>query len=128
MSEKLTRNRKSKIEQYKKERLEIIRDLNSIIGFQEDKSINSIMLFELEENEELKKRLKELSEKEIKKYWCYGKWGFYGTPERGRDNLIGLLKSLYSNTGYSFSGKNKTKDHNGVKKQYTQIIFIKNEQ
>ena len=127
MSLKRTRNRKCKKDLYKDERNSIISELNALIGFQEDKNINQIMLYELEENKKLKEILKELSENEIKKYWRYGTWGFYGTPERGKDNLMGLFKSLYKNSGYSFSGKNKTKDHNGIKKQYTQLIFIRNE-
>ena len=127
MSLKRTRNRKCKKDLYKDERNRIISELNALIGFQEDKNINQIMLYELEENKKLKERLKELSENEIKKYFSYAHWGYYSNDiKRGKNNLTGLFKSLYKDSEYFFSGKNKIKEHNGIKKQYTQIIIVKN--
>ena len=42
------------------------------------------MLYELEENEELKKRLIELSEKDIKRYFSYSEWGYYSNDLKKR--------------------------------------------
>ena len=125
MSLKKTRNRKCKKDLYKDERNKIISELNTLIGFQEDKNINQIMLYELEENEKLKERLTELSENEIKKYFSYAHWGYYSTDiKKGKNNSIGLFKSLYKNENYTISGKNKSCDHNGIKKLYTELLFI----
>ncbi len=132
---KLTRNKKTKKERYQKERGTIMSELNKLLKFDEGKTINKIMLYEIEENKELKTRLIQLSEKEIKKYYSYGKWGYYchnneNENENENENnkhekVISLLKRLYIDDGYIISGKNKLQTKNEIKKQYTQLIFSK---
>ena len=64
--EKRTRNRPSKEERFTVERYELINELNILIGLDEEK--NHIILYELEHNEKLKEKIRELVP-EIRKYY-----------------------------------------------------------
>ena len=122
--EKKTRKRLCKCEKYGEERVNIIKKLNIIIGLNEKKT--NVKLYELEENKELKKELKELIP-EIKKYYRTCSWGYFSKEEKkGMGNEIGLLKALYKNEGYNILTKRKTREYNGKKKLESEIYFIKN--
>jgi len=121
--EKRTRNRPSKAERYIQEREGIIEELNILIGLNKNK--NNVILYELEHNEELKLKLRELVP-EIKKYYRTCSWGYFSKEEKkGMDNEIGLLKALYKNEGYNILTKRKTCEYDGIKKLQTELYFIK---
>ncbi len=123
MKEKRCRNRSTKKELYKEKREELINELNKIIGI--DKN-NQIFLYELEKNEKVKEFLKNNIEK-IRKYHKTGSWGYFsGDYSKGRDNEIGLLRSLYLDNDYNILSKLKINNFENKKKQYTLLIFLKN--
>ena len=121
--EKRTRNRPSKEERFTVERYELINELNILIGLDEEK--NHIILYELEHNEKLKEKIRELVP-EIRKYYRTCSWGYFSKEEKkGMGNEIGLLKALYKNEGYNILTKRKTCEYDGIKKLQTELYFIK---
>ena len=122
-SEKKKRNKPTKKQQFKNERDEFIKELNKIIGIN-DKN-NTIFLYELENNLDVKSYLSNNNDT-IRKYYKVGKWGFFSNDvSKGKDNYIGLLRSLYLDSDYEIISKLKINTFNNVKKQYTVWNFRK---
>lgn len=119
---KKTRNRLTKKEQYAKERNELIEQLNNIIGIDDKK--NYIYLYDLEHNEEIKKKIIDFVP-EIKKYHKCGTWGYFLEKERGGDNPIGLLRSVYKDNDIIITTKNKQIDRENKKIISTVYYFNK---
>jgi len=113
------RNKPSKEQRYTKERQELIEKLNMIIGIDENK-IN-ILLCEIE-NETIKEKIRE-NIPEIQKYFKCGTWNYFKNSENR--NEIGLLKSVYNNYGYIITSKKRMININNIKKQCTELYFIK---
>ena len=121
--DKKTRNRPCKSEKFVEEREELIKILNNLIGFDDKK--NHIILYELEHDEKIKEKIRELVP-EIKKYYRTCSWGYFSKElKKGMGNEIGLLKALYKNEGYNILTKRKTCEYNGVKKLQTELYFVK---
>ena len=100
----------------------IINEINGMIGL--DKG-NHVILYDLEHNEELKRRLNELVP-EIKKYYKCGNWGYFSTDEKkGMGNEIGLLKALYKNEDYEITSKRKMCIRDSIKKLQVELYFNK---
>ncbi len=115
-------HRRTKKECYNIERNDIINQMNHIIGI--DIS-NQIYLYEIETNEEIKTFLLNNIDN-IKKYYKTGNWGYFSRDEaRGKDNITGLIKSIYADSNYEIIKKLKIHTFNGVKKQYTLWDFRK---
>lgn len=113
----------TKKEKYENERNEIINSLNNIIGVISNKK--QVFLYELERNDMIKKFLEDNIDN-IKKYYKVGKWGFFSNDvSKGKDNYIGLLRSLYLDSDYEIISKLKINTFDGVKKQYTEWDFRK---
>ena len=120
---KRCKKRSTKKEFYKMEREEIIKEMNEIIGINEN---NQIFLYELERNEKIKDYLKKNMNK-IRKYHKTGTWGYFSNDlSKGKDNEIGLLRTLYLDNDYNILSKLKINNFDNVKKQYTLLIFLKN--
>lgn len=119
----LKKNKPTKKEYYKQERDLLICELNKIIGIDSDNY--KIFLYEIENNENIDKYLSDNIDK-IRKFYKTGKWSYFSNDIlKGKDNWIGLLRSLYSDSNYEIISKQKTNTFNGVKKQYTEWNFRK---
>ena len=117
------RNKPTKKQQYKIERDEFISKLSDIIGLDEKK--NSIFLHLIETNSDVEKYLLENMDN-IRKYYKTGKWGFFSNDEsKGKNNFIGLTRSLYLDSDYEIISKLKVNTFNNIKKQYTMWDFRK---
>lgn len=116
----IKRNRPSKEQRYQKEREELIQKINSIIGI--DDIRNSVYLYDLENNEILKEKLRELSETEIKKYYKCGTWSYY---TRNKKDVLVLLRNIYKDDGYEITMKQKTIERNNKKMRNTLYYFNK---
>ncbi len=120
---KRTRNRLTKKQQFAKEREEFINEINKIIGIDDKK--NSLYLYNLENNNDIKKFVLENDDK-IKKIFKTGGWGYYSNDEsRGKDNVVGLIRTIYNDCDYEISRKTKVNTFDNIKKQYTILIFNK---
>ncbi len=120
---KRCKKRSTKKELYQKERDEIIKELNEIIGINENN--NGIFLYELEKNEKIKHYIKNNMEK-IRKFHKTGTWGYFSNDLlKGKGNEIGLIRTLYIDNDYDILSKLKMNNFDNIKKQYTQLIFYK---
>jgi len=120
---KRMKKRSTKKELYEKEREEIIKELNEIIGINEIN--NGIFLCELEKNEKMKEYIKN-NIKRIRKYHKTGTWGYFSNDLlKGKGNEIGLIRTLYIDNDYDILSKLKMNNFDNIKKQYTQLIFYK---
>ena len=119
---KKTRNRLTKKEQFAKERSDLVEKLNKIIGIDDKK--NYVYLYDLEHNEEIKKKIVELVPI-IKKYHKCGTWGYFLEKERGGNNPIGLLRSVYKDNDIIITTKNKVIDRDEKKINSTVYYFNK---
>ena len=118
-----SRIRSTKEKIYTEEREEIINELEERMGLTKEK--RTIMLYELENNEEIRKRMRELDEK-IKKIYRSSNWGYYSTDiKKGMGNEITLLRSVFKNSGYNIESKRKTININNEKKIQIQLGFYK---
>ena len=114
---KKTRNRPCKNQKFEREREELIKELENIIGLNENK--RNITLYELENNSLLINKLQELIPN-IKKYFKCSTWGFFSSdPKKGMGNEIGLLKAIFKNEKYNILNKRKQLEYDGIKKLYT---------
>jgi hypothetical protein len=117
------RNRPDKKTRYAKEREEMISKLNKIIGI--DEKNNSVFLYELENNPDLKVEIESMLD-DIKKYYKYGNWGYFSNDTiKGHDNHIALIRAIYNDNDYDVVSKHKIATFDNVKKQYTQLLFYK---
>jgi hypothetical protein len=117
------RNKLTKKQQFKNEREVLINNLNNVIGI--TKENNCYFLCELEKNDNIKKYLTDNIE-DIKKYYKVGKWGFFSNDiSKGKDNYIGLLRSIYLDSDYEIISKSKIATFDNIKKQYTMWDFRK---
>lgn len=122
-NKKRCKKRSTKKEMYEEEREEIIKELENKIGLTKEK--RTIMLYELEKNEEIKNSMKELSEK-IKKIYRSSNWGYYSSDvKKGMCNEISLLRAVFKNSGYNIESKRKMVTINGEKKIRIQLGFYK---
>ena len=120
---KKTRNRLTKKEQFAKERSELVDKLNKIIGIDDKK--NYVYLYDLEHNEEIDKYIKNNIDI-IKTIFKTGNFGYFSNEKsRGKDNSIGLIRSIYTDCDYQITSKLKVNTFNNVKKQYTMLFFNK---
>lgn len=118
-----SKNRSTKEKMFIEEREEIINELEKKMGLTKEK--RTIMLYELENNENIRKRMKELDEI-IKRIYRSSNWGYYSTDKKkGMGNEITLLRSVFKNSGYNVESKRKTVNVNGEKKIQIQLGFYK---
>lgn len=118
------KNRRTKKELFEKERNDILTKLNNLIGLNEKN--NSILLVELQNNEELKKEIISMID-DIQKYYRCCRWGYFVWENNGRKgDEITLLRAIYKDHDYNILTKNVITEYNGVKTRYVKLFFIKN--
>ncbi len=120
---KRTRNRLTKKQQFVKEREQIIAQLNNILGINEKS--NTFYLYDVLNSQEIKDKLKELSE-EVKKYFKCGSWHYYkATNYEGEVREIGLIRAVYRDEGLMLTKKEKYIDRGDKKVRSTQYYIFK---
>ena len=118
---KITRNRLTKKQQFENERDDFINQLNSLIGI--DNKKNYLYLYDLERNEELLQQIKNLAPRVRIIFKCSA-WGYFLEKERGGDNPIGLMRSIYKDCDYVISNTYKTIVRDG--KKINSIVYYFN--
>ena len=79
----------------------------------------------MERNDEIKEYLKN-NLKRIRQYHKTVTWGYFSNEKiKGKDNEIGLLRTLYIDNDYDILSKLKINNFEKIKKQYTLLIFYK---
>jgi len=112
------RNKPSKEDYYKNERLFFINELNDCLGLNDDN--NSILIYELNNN--IIQDFIKNNEYKIKKYFKYSRWGYYRTDNK---NLSSLIKNIYKHEKYDiFTKRVNIKNDNNII-QTIQLIFYK---
>jgi hypothetical protein len=121
---KRCKKRSTKKEMYEEEREEFIKELNKILGINENN--NYVYKYEIETNNEFEKYIKDNMDK-IRKMWKTGLWGYFSNKkEKGSGNILGLYRSLLNNSGYMMFSKQKTKTLNDEKDVKTLYYIEKN--
>jgi hypothetical protein len=117
------RNRPDKKTKYASERQNLIEKLNKLMGLNDTN--NSVFLYELERNEELKNEVEKMLP-DIKKYFKYGNWGYFSNdPSKCHENHIALIRAIYNDCDYDVISKLKTHTFDNIKKQYTLMLVYK---
>jgi hypothetical protein len=120
---KKKRNKFTKEQTYKEQREKIIVDLEKLMGLTDTN--RGVLLYDLENNENVKKYLTEIIPN-VKKYYKCGNWGFFSkTVVQGMGNEIGLLKAIFKNEKFTITSRRKTIIINNEKKLSTILYFIK---
>ena len=116
---KIRRNKKTF---YSNERDNILQQLKNLINLNND---NTILLNKLQDNQELKKKLIEITD-DIKKYYRCSTWGYFVSVNNGeKGDEITLLRSIFKDHDYKIFSKDIVTEYLGVKKRYTQLFFSK---
>jgi hypothetical protein len=91
---------------YEKERNEMIKEFDKILGFTENN--RTFILIDLQKDKQKIKKINELSKK-IPFIFCSGGWGYYRIPKGKKVNNkeIGLVKTLYKSEGYEIIKRKK---------------------
>ena len=118
---KITKNRSTKKDLYKKEQEEILNKINTILGISKDN--NTIYLYDIENDENKKAQILALSD-DVQKCFKYSKWGFY-SKEECKGNHVLLCKSIYKDMGYQIIGKAFDITRNNEKIRTTKYIIGK---
>jgi hypothetical protein len=111
--------KKTKVDKFQKERVNFVNELEKIMGLTETK--REVLLYDLENNNELKKYLKDKIA-DIQKFYNYYSWNYFKKKDASD---IGLLKSIFKNEKYNIMNKQVIKEINGIKKMYSVLYFIK---
>ncbi len=120
---KRTRNRLTKKQQFVKEREQIIAQLNNILGINEKS--NTFYLYDVLNSQEIKDKLKELSE-EVKKYFKCGSWHYFIASNNNEDvQDIALIRCIYKDEGYVLTTKVKNIIRNNNKVRTVQYYLMK---
>ena len=98
---KITKNRSTKKELFKKEQEEILNKINTILGINKDN--NTIYLYDIENDETKKEQILALSD-DVQKYFKAGNWSFF-RDEECKGNHVLLCKSIYKDLGFQVLGK-----------------------
>lgn len=118
---KITKNRSTKKDLYKKEQEDILNKINTILGINKDN--NTIYLYDIENDETKKAQILALSE-DVKKYFRTSNWAFY-KDEECKDNHVLLCKSIYKDMGYQIISKAIDITRNNEKIRTTKYIIGK---
>jgi hypothetical protein len=117
----IIKNRSTKKELYQREREEFIKGINKILKI--DDNNNYIYKYEIETNKEFENYIKE-NMGQIRKMWKTGLWGYFSDKkEQGKDNIIGLYRTLLNDSDYLLFSKQKIITINGKKERKT-IYYI----
>ena len=116
------RNKSSKEEHYKNERYDFLNELNIFLGLNDNN--NTLLYSQIKQNKLLLEFINS-NENKIKKYFKYGKWGFYQNYDDNTKDLGTLIKNIYKHEKYTIYTKRITLKENDTKINATQLIFYK---
>ena len=116
------RNKPSKEEHYKTERTDFLNELNNFLGLSDDD--NTLLYTQIKQNKLLFEFINS-NEDKIKKYFKYGKWGFFQNYNDNTKDLGTLIKNIYKHEKYTIYTKRITLKENNTKINATQLIFYK---
>jgi len=116
------RNKPSKEEHYINEREEFLNELNNFLGINDDN--NTLIYNKINNNNELKTFIIN-NEDKIKKFFKYGKWGYFRKYDDNTKDLGTLIKNIYKHEKYTIYTKRITLKENDTKINATQLIFYK---
>ena len=117
---KIRRNKKT---YYSNERDNILQQLKILMDLNNDN--NSVLLVQLQNNQELKNKLIEFIN-DIKKYYRCSTWGYFISINNGdKGDEITLLRSIFKDHGYVIFSKDIVTEYNSIKKRYTKLFFNK---
>ena len=119
---KKKKNRRNKKIFFEKERNNIFQQIKILMNMDDD---NTILLVKLQDNQELKNKLNEMSN-DIKKYYRCSTWGYFvsiNNNEKGYE--ISLLKAIFKDHDFTIFSKDITSEYNNIKKRYTKLFFTK---
>ena len=116
------RNKPSKEEHYINEREEFLNELNIFLGINDDN--NTLIYNKINNNNELKTFIIN-NEDKIKKFFKYGKWGYFRKYDDNTKDLGTLIKNIYKHEKYTIYTKRITLKENDTKINATQLIFYK---
>ena len=116
---KIRRNKKTF---YQNERDNILEQLKNLMKLDNN---NSILLIQLQNNDELKNKLKELNN-DIKRFYRCSTWGWFVSINNGEigDEIV-LLKAIFKDHDFTIFSKDITCEYNNIKKRYTKLFFTK---
>jgi hypothetical protein len=115
--------RRSRKQLFEKERNDILNKLNNLIGLNENN--NSVLLPELQNNNELEQELISMKD-DIKKYYKCCRWGYFVCENNGKKgDEISLLRAIYKDHKYKIPTQEVLIEYNGIKKKYQRLFFIK---
>ena len=120
-----TQNRQSKAKKFVEERESLVRELEIKMGLTEEE--RGVLLYDLNQNKELKEYLKNKIP-EIKKIYKCGTWNFFVKQHTKKDeepSEICLLKSIFKSENYELISKRIIAERENEKKQYSIIYFFK---
>jgi type II secretory ATPase GspE/PulE/Tfp pilus assembly ATPase PilB-like protein len=121
-SEKKTRNRLTKKQQFVNERHELINELNIALGLNNKKTVT---LYYIENSVELKNKIDEIDHK-IRKYFKSGTWNYYIQKSNNEPSpLIGLIRAIYRDEGWTMTTKDIYINIDDKKIRTTNYYFIK---
>ena len=123
----ISSKRVSKKIRYAKEQLEIFNELYKKIEL--FKKENSIMIYDIINNDEIINTLKKLIPL-IKCYYSSSNWSYFINNNLININLDekcirSLIKSIFKYHNYDIIQSLKTAERNGIKKQYVFLTFFK---
>jgi|SaaInlStandDraft_5_1057022.scaffolds.fasta_scaffold21363_3 hypothetical protein len=105
---------------YNQERNDFIKQFNILLELNDDK--NFINYDFLINNNNIKLFI-EQNENNIKKYYKYGKWGYFRT--NSKKDISSLIKQIYKEHNYNIFSKIKNVKHNDTIKRTTFLYFFK---
>jgi len=118
-----TRNKKTKAQTFQNERTLFIDELEKKMGLTETN--RGVLLYELENNEELKKYLRDKIP-EIQKLYKCGCWNYFiKLNSNSKVSELGLLKSIFKNEKYNLLNKKTITEIDGNKKACSMLFFFK---
>ena len=115
------RNKPSKDILYKNEREEFLNELNIFLDLTDD---NNTLFSNTVNNDVKLQDYINKNEDKIKKYFKYGKWGYYRNTTNKKD-LSALIKNIYKYQKYTIFTKPFTIKNNNNNILTTQLIFYK---
>ena len=123
--EKRTRNRPCKAERFAEEREELIKELEMKMRLTEE--IRGVLLYDLENNAELKEYLKNKIS-DIKRLYKTGNWTYFvkqHIKEGEEPSEISLLKSIMKSEKYEITNRRRITERNNTKKTFIELHFNK---
>jgi hypothetical protein len=104
----MTKTNIKKEEKYIEERKKVLEKMNEILGVNLEEGKNIFILYDIQENEETKRKIEEIS-KDIKYYYNCTNYGYFKDKSRfgNKNREITLIRAFYKQNGYKLEKKTK---------------------